>query len=302
MAAPLLQEHPPPLGPSRIARLAPTTAQLVRSAAVVPSLPRILAELVQNSIDASANSISCTVDLDTWTIKCDDNGRGFTALDLDCLARAQRYSTSKVTLAHIDNGQQGVPSPVGASPSSYYGSRGEALVSLQYVATVEIRTRALHDPVARELVLRQGMCLAHGDCAIERPNHGASVVVRDIFHNVSPEFKGAWSRQKSRPRVFGALMRFMCAPRRLTAPRPTPRAREARCAQFARLVSPRHSRFARLDPSSHRLLLAGQDLLFIHQHGGDQDSLECPSEPDWTRQCKVAATLGPDGGRKGERV
>jgi hypothetical protein len=33
------------------------------------------------------------------------------------------------------------------------------------------------------------------------------------------------------------------------APRPTPRAREARCAQFARLVSPRHSRFARLDPS-----------------------------------------------------
>lgn len=212
MAAPLLQEHPPPLGPSRIARLAPTTAQLVRSAAVVPSLPRILAELAQNSIDASANSISCTVDLDTWTIRCDDNGRGFTAQDLDCLARAQRYSTSKVTLAHIDKGIQEVPSQMRAPSSSYYGSRGEALVSLQYVATVEIRTRTLHDPVARELVLRQGTCLSHGESAIERPNHGASVVVRDIFHNVSSDVRGRMVSAEVALQVFGALMRLVCAP------------------------------------------------------------------------------------------
>ncbi|GAA5866738.1 hypothetical protein JCM3774_001977 [Rhodotorula dairenensis] len=198
MATPLLQEHPPPpLTPERIERLAPETAHLVRSAVVVPSLPRILALLVHNSLDARATAVKCSVDLDTWTLRCHDNGLGFSSRDLDQLALAQRSATSRPALA---------PAPV-----SSYGYRGETLVSLQYVATVEIITRPLHDPAqhTNRLVLRDGHCLTLGRttdsaAAAERSNHGASVVVRDIFHKL-PVRRRALEKPSARAALVSSL-------------------------------------------------------------------------------------------------
>lgn len=184
MTRPLLQEHPPPrVRTDRIARLDSSTAHLVRSAVVIPTLPQILAELVQNSLDAKATSISCAVDLDTWTVRCEDNGTGFTANDLDFLARTGRYATSKLVVAEDADTNPAVE-PLSAVES--YGFRGEALASLQHLATLEIRSRSFADPDGRthELVLRGGDCLTLGESAIDRPNQGTSVIVRDIFHKV----------------------------------------------------------------------------------------------------------------------
>ncbi|GAA5980009.1 hypothetical protein JCM10908_001497 [Rhodotorula pacifica] len=184
MTRPLLQEHPPPIHP-----LPAKEAHLVRSAVVIPSLPRILNELVQNSIDAKATAVHCTVDLDTWTIRCDDNGVGFSRRDLDQLARGMRYATSKLAYSPSTGTITTTPSSAAEDALARvetYGFRGEALASLHHLATLEIRTRALADPKGQtnELVLREGQCLALGQSAVERANHGASVVVRDVFYKL----------------------------------------------------------------------------------------------------------------------
>lgn len=186
-------EREEPVAPQqrrRIRRLAVSTADRLRSAVVVPTLPQVLAELVQNSLDAQARSVHCSVDLDTWTIRCDDSGTGFAPQDLDLLARAERNTTSKVPLLdeadeHSQENLQGGAEGALESLESY-GFRGEALASLQHLGTLEIRSRLSTDPLGRthELVMRGGACLARGETAVERPNHGATVMVRDIFHNV----------------------------------------------------------------------------------------------------------------------
>ncbi|BGP44833.1 DNA mismatch repair protein [Rhodotorula kratochvilovae] len=166
-------------GPRAIVPLPERTASLVRSAAVVPSLPSLLAELVQNSIDAHALAISCSVDLDTWTLRCNDTGDGLPHSDLALLRSAARHLTSKLTAdvsTIADNALAGV---------STYGFRGEALASISDLATLDIRTRArTGDGGTWELILRDGTCLNSGKSRVERAGHGTTVTVRDIFHKL----------------------------------------------------------------------------------------------------------------------
>ncbi|BGP12776.1 hypothetical protein JCM10213_007290 [Rhodosporidiobolus nylandii] len=167
MALPLLQEQPPPLAP-----LPPPTRSLLRSTAILPSLPQILTELVQNALDATATRITTHIDLDTWTVRCDDNGRGFPA---GSLADVGRYSTSKLPCppgAGADEALSGVET---------YGFRGEALASMADVATLEVRSRARDSGETDEVVLRDGEVLQSGKAGVQRAGQGTIVVVRDIF-------------------------------------------------------------------------------------------------------------------------
>lgn len=175
MAGPLLQEHPPPQEPPQLALLPPRTASLIRSSTIVPTLPSILSELVQNSIDARATAISCAVDLDTWTVRVEDNGTGIAQQDLALLRTAARHLTSKLSVTAngtADGAFAGVTT---------YGFRGEALASLQDVGTLEIRTKTTDDEEAQQLVLRGGECLVYGASRTERST-GTTVWVRDIFY------------------------------------------------------------------------------------------------------------------------
>ncbi|GAA6001835.1 hypothetical protein JCM10207_002342 [Rhodosporidiobolus poonsookiae] len=169
MALPLLQEHPPP--PLPLLPLPPHSQSLLRSSAILPSLDSILVQLVHNSIDAHATRITATLDLDTFTLKCDDNGHGFDPHNLDHLAsQHRRYSTSK--LDHTQPTLERVSS---------YGFRGEALASIIDVAAFQILTRPLDDDTTYELVLRNGDVLKHGQASVGRAGHGTTVWARDIF-------------------------------------------------------------------------------------------------------------------------
>ncbi|CDR39105.1 RHTO0S04e01398g1_1 [Rhodotorula toruloides] len=197
MAGPLLQEHPPPQEPPQLALLPPRTASLIRSSTIVPTLPSILSELVQNSIDARATAISCAVDLDTWTVRVEDNGTGIAQQDLALLRTAARHLTSKLSVTAngtADGAFAGVTT---------YGFRGEALASLQDVGTLEIRTKTTDDEEAQQLVLRGGECLVYGASRTERST-GTTVWVRDIFYKL-PVRRRALSKPSAQSTLLASL-------------------------------------------------------------------------------------------------
>ncbi|GAA5913981.1 hypothetical protein JCM8208_007016 [Rhodotorula glutinis] len=169
----------PGVRPLAVAPLPPRTASLIRSAVVVPSLQSILQELVQNSLDADARAIHCTLDLDTWTLRCDDSGHGIPPLDLRQLA-APVSATRNLTSKHSGNTHD--------EPTTY-GFRGEALASIRDLATLDIRTRPLargsdDDAPTWHLVLRGEHCLVLEKAQVERMGPGTTVTVRDIFHKL----------------------------------------------------------------------------------------------------------------------
>jgi hypothetical protein len=167
-----------------IAPLPPQTASLLRSSLVIPSLPSALIELVQNSLDAHSTQVSLSIDLDRWTIKCEDNGRGITREDLKRVG-GERYWTSK-----LDEG--------GMGKVETFGFRGEALASLADMALLEVLTR----PSGGEtfsLVVKGGARLFEGEATTKRPASGTTVWVRDIFYKVRRDSRGDRDREEPDP-------------------------------------------------------------------------------------------------------
>lgn len=94
-----------------ISQLSRPTSATLRSSVIIPTLPQILSELVQNSLDAGSLRIDCWVDLtkDAEYIRVLDNGCGIREQDLERVG--QRYESSKRL--------------VGLAPFRSYGFRGE---------------------------------------------------------------------------------------------------------------------------------------------------------------------------------
>ncbi|GAA6032746.1 hypothetical protein JCM8097_000771 [Rhodosporidiobolus ruineniae] len=168
MPTPLEMEHPPPIQP-----LPPPTHSLLRSSIVLPSLPQTLLELAHNALDAHATRFTANIDLDTFTLRADDNGTG---IPLAHLARlGSRYSTSKLACS------TGSTADALLSGVETYGFRGEALASMQDLATLDIRSSTDDDGRTYELVVRDGVVLRSGESSAPRAGRGTTVTVRDIF-------------------------------------------------------------------------------------------------------------------------
>jgi len=70
----------------------------LRSTQLLTSLPQVVSELVQNSLDASASHIEIGVDCQEWECWIKDDGHGIARNGLDALSKgleAGRYYTSK---------------------------------------------------------------------------------------------------------------------------------------------------------------------------------------------------------------
>ena len=157
--------------PQAIVALPVSTTSQLQSGVVIPSLPAVLIELVQNSLDARATSVQVTVDLSRWSIKCEDDGCGLSRDDLQLLGR-ERNLTSKLD-------------PTGEGPVETFGFRGEALASVGQVAVLEVLTRRDHgDGESYSLVVRDGKIALEGIAKTKRVAGGTTVWARDIFYNV----------------------------------------------------------------------------------------------------------------------
>ncbi len=104
---------------------------LIAAGEVIDSIAAVVRELVENSLDAKATSISIYLWSDSWRVRVTDNGIGMKLTDLKICARP--HSTSKIK------------SSLDLNKITSLGFRGEALHSLTQVADLEICSRSSED-------------------------------------------------------------------------------------------------------------------------------------------------------------
>ncbi|KAI0677319.1 hypothetical protein C8Q78DRAFT_1065895 [Trametes maxima] len=163
-------------GPSSIAFLPASTQSKLRSTQILTSLPQVVSELIQNSLDAGARHIDITVDPEDWQCCVRDDGAGMSRDGLSVLAagsEAGRYGTSKAyASASLDE-------------VTTFGFRGEALASAAEISCIEISSRTKHSRESWSLILKGGQTLYAGpSIRWKRETPGTVVSIRDAFYNL----------------------------------------------------------------------------------------------------------------------
>lgn len=76
----------PRLAERQLTKLNEPTQAKIRSTQILTTLPQIVSELIQNSLDAKASHIDVGLDSDNWMCWVRDDGLGITKQDLEALA------------------------------------------------------------------------------------------------------------------------------------------------------------------------------------------------------------------------
>jgi len=80
------------------------TRSRIRSTQILTSLPQIVSELVQNSLDANASNVHVGVDVSEWECCIRDDGSGISKKDMSILAKGPvdgRYGEWQMSAALI---------------------------------------------------------------------------------------------------------------------------------------------------------------------------------------------------------
>jgi DNA mismatch repair protein MutL len=152
---------------TRITELDPETVERIAAGEVVTRPASVVTELVENALDAGANSVEIAVEnagLDP--IQVADDGRGMT--EADARLAVERHATSKI---HDVEDVKRVAT---------LGFRGEALPSIAQVARLELTTKAEESGAAGTRVVVDG-----GEKTTEPAGRaiGTTVSVTDLFAN-----------------------------------------------------------------------------------------------------------------------
>ncbi|CAM0953083.1 unnamed protein product [Alopecurus aequalis] len=153
-----------------IRRLPKSVHSSLRSSVVLSDLPRVVEELIYNSIDANAKKIDISLNVRACYVKVEDDGCGITRDELVLLG--EKYATSKFHDIMDDV----------ESSSRSFGSNGEALASLSDISVVEVRTKARGRPNSYCKIIKGSKC-SHLGIDDQRESVGTTVVVRELFYN-----------------------------------------------------------------------------------------------------------------------
>ncbi|OQY29077.1 MAG: hypothetical protein B6244_05050 [Candidatus Cloacimonetes bacterium 4572_55] len=154
--------------PNYITILPEQLANQIAAGEVIERPASVVKELVENSIDAEADSIEISVEgAGVKSIRVADNGRGMSADDaLNCL---ERHATSKIQTTED------------LTKIHTLGFRGEALPSIASVSRMEILTRQKDDLSGTFLSVRGGKLK---DVKSQGAPIGTTVMVRQLFFNI----------------------------------------------------------------------------------------------------------------------
>ncbi len=151
----------------KIKVLSEELASKIAAGEVVQRPGSVVKELIENSIDAGAKSVSVEVkDSGKTFIRVTDDGAGMT--EEDAILSFDRHATSKIsTYEELES-------------VSTLGFRGEALYSIAAVAQVEMKTKVSSEDAAVYLRIEGGK--------MEEPSRtshgtGTTIIVKNLFYN-----------------------------------------------------------------------------------------------------------------------
>ncbi|XP_023157456.1 DNA mismatch repair protein MLH3 isoform X3 [Zea mays] len=165
-----------------IKRLPKSVHSSLRSGVILSDLPRVIEELIYNSIDANASKIDIAVNIRACYVKVEDDGCGITRDELVLLG--EKYTTSKF---HVMVDEE--------LSFRSFGLNGEALASLSDISVVEVRTKARGRPNSYCKIIKGSKCL-HLGIDDKREVVGTTVVVRELFYNQPVRRKQMQSSEK----------------------------------------------------------------------------------------------------------
>ncbi len=149
------------------------TSNKIAAGEVVERPASVVKELVENSIDAGASSVSVEIKNGGITfIRVSDNGSGIEEDDAEIAF--ERHATSKIR------------SSGDLEAIATLGFRGEALASIASVSSVELITRVSKNPYGICVKVQGGSVreVKQAGCAV-----GTVFTVRDLFYNTPARFK-----------------------------------------------------------------------------------------------------------------
>src|SRR5579872_6900507 len=153
---------------SIIHKLSPTLAQKIAAGEVVTRPESVVKELVENSLDAGAQTITIVIkQAGRALIQIVDDGAGMSREDAEL--SIERHATSK--LSEIGDLEK----------LRTYGFRGEALSSIASVSQFEMRTRRREDELGTFIKLEGGI---KREIRSEACDEGTAIAIRTIFFNI----------------------------------------------------------------------------------------------------------------------
>lgn len=177
----------------RIKQLSPAEAQKIAAGEVVERPANVVKELVENSIDAGATSISIyVVDGGKEQIRIVDNGCGMSYEDAH--ACFLHHATSKIE--SVDQ----------LNSITTFGFRGEALSSIAAVSKVSLITREHTAPHGTGIEITASQVISAKEVAAAP---GTDITINDLFFNV-PARKKFLKTKETEWRQITSLFQALC--------------------------------------------------------------------------------------------
>lgn len=153
--------------PDVIRLLPDSVANQIAAGEVIQRPASVVKELMENSVDAGAKTISVIIkDSGRTLIQVTDDGTGMS--ETDARLAFERHSTSKITSAQD------------LFSITTKGFRGEALASIAAVSMVELKTRREEDEAGTLVMINSSKVEKQEPCSCSR---GSSFCVKNLFFN-----------------------------------------------------------------------------------------------------------------------
>jgi DNA mismatch repair protein MutL len=172
--------------------LPPELASKIAAGEVVQRPASVVKELIENSIDAGASSVTIVIkEAGKSLIQVVDNGAGMSASD--ARVAFERHATSKIsTYDDLENIRT-------------LGFRGEALASIAAVAQVQLKTKRASDESGALVRIDGGETKKDGKVGMEP---GTSVSVKNLFYNTPARKHFLKSNATEFKHIYETIQRF----------------------------------------------------------------------------------------------
>ena len=167
-------------------------ANLIAAGEVIQHPASVVKELMENSADAGATSITLVAnDSGRTLIQVIDNGCGMDGREAELCF--ERHATSKIERAEdIYN-------------ITTYGFRGEALASIASCADVTLKTKRAGEQTGTEIHIAENRILSKSDISTPK---GSNIAVRNIFYNLPARRKFLKSDNVEYRRILSEFTRI----------------------------------------------------------------------------------------------